>query len=42
MFPNHPNLIGGFAPLQMECDASDLIIDGEVPARSERHVLPQL
>ena len=31
MFPNHPNLIGGFAPLQMECDAPDLIIEGEVP-----------
>jgi carotenoid cleavage dioxygenase len=31
MFPKHPNLVGGFAPLQMECDAPDLIIDGEVP-----------
>lgn len=30
-FPNHPNLIGGYAPLQMECDAPDLIIEGEVP-----------
>ena len=30
-FPNHPNLIGGFAPIQMECDAPDLIIEGEVP-----------
>ena len=30
-FPNHPNLIGGFAPIQMECDAPDLIVDGEVP-----------
>jgi hypothetical protein len=25
MFPNHPNLIGGYAPIQMECDAPDLI-----------------
>ncbi len=31
MFPNHPNLIGGFAPIQMECDAADLIVAGEVP-----------
>ena len=31
MFPNHPNLVGGFAPLRMECDAPDLVIEGEVP-----------
>ena len=31
LFPNHPNLRGGFAPLQMECDVHDLIIEGEVP-----------
>jgi carotenoid cleavage dioxygenase-like enzyme len=31
MFPNHPNLIGGYAPIQMECDAPDLIVQGEVP-----------
>ena len=30
-FPNHPNLVGGFAPIQMECDAADLIVEGEVP-----------
>ena len=30
-FPNHPNLIGGFAPIQMECDAPDLIVSGEIP-----------
>ena len=30
-FPRHPNLIDGFAPLQMECDAPDLVIEGEVP-----------
>jgi carotenoid cleavage dioxygenase-like enzyme len=29
--PKHPNLIGGFAPIQMECDAPDLIIEGEIP-----------
>ena len=23
MFTNHPNLIGGYAPIQMECDARD-------------------
>lgn len=31
MYPNHPNLVGGFAPLRMECDAPDLVIRGEVP-----------
>ena len=30
-FPNHPNLIGGYAPIQMECDAADLVVTGEVP-----------
>jgi carotenoid cleavage dioxygenase len=30
-FPNHPNLVGGFAPIQMECDAPNLIVEGEVP-----------
>jgi carotenoid cleavage dioxygenase-like enzyme len=25
------NLVGGFAPIQMECDAPDLVIEGEVP-----------
>jgi len=30
-YPRHPNLIGGFAPLRMECDAPDLVVDGEVP-----------
>ena len=30
--PKHPNLVGGFAPIQMECDAPDLVIEGEVPA----------
>ncbi len=31
MFPNHPNLVGGFAPIQMECEAPDLVVEGEVP-----------
>jgi carotenoid cleavage dioxygenase len=31
LFPNHPNLRGGFAPLQMESDVHDLIIEGQVP-----------
>ena len=30
-FPNHPNLIGGYAPIQMECDATDLVVTGAVP-----------
>lgn len=31
LFPDHPNLVDGYAPLQMECDADDLVVDGEVP-----------
>ena len=30
-FPNHPNLVGGYAPIQMECDVADLIVQGEIP-----------
>ena len=30
-FPNHPNLSGGFAPIQMECDIHDLVVVGDVP-----------
>ena len=30
-FPNHPNLVEGYAPIQMECDAPDLIVEGEIP-----------
>ena len=30
-FPDHPNLVGGYAPIQMECDAPDLIVEGELP-----------
>jgi carotenoid cleavage dioxygenase len=32
-YPTHPHLIGNFAPVQMECDAPDLIVrEGELPA----------
>lgn len=30
-FPDHKQLVGGFAPIQMECDAPNLVIEGEVP-----------
>lgn len=30
-FPEHPQLIGNFAPLRMECDVADLVIRGELP-----------
>lgn len=30
-FPHHPNLEGGFAPIHMECDYPDLVVEGEVP-----------
>ena len=31
VYPAHPNLIDNYAPLRMECDIQDLIIEGEVP-----------
>jgi len=30
-YPDHPNLNGNYAPLRMECEINDLIIDGEIP-----------
>ena len=30
-FPAHPNLVDGFAPIHMECDAPDLVVKGEIP-----------
>ncbi len=30
-YPKHPNLEGAFAPIHMECEAPDLVIEGEVP-----------
>ena len=30
-YPDHPNLRGNYAPLRMECNIQDLIIEGEVP-----------
>ena len=32
MFPNHPNLVGGYEPLLMECDVHDMRVEGEVPS----------
>ena len=31
IYPDHPNLRGNYAPLRMECNINDLIIEGEVP-----------
>ena len=30
-FPRHEHLVGGFEPLRMECEAPDLVVEGEVP-----------
>ena len=30
-YPSHPNLDGNYAPLRMECDLNDLVVEGEVP-----------
>ena len=34
-FPDHPNLRGGYAPIQMECAAPNLVIEGEIPSELE-------
>jgi carotenoid cleavage dioxygenase len=31
VLPDNPFLKGAFAPIQMECDAPDLVIEGEIP-----------
>ena len=31
VMPEHPMLTGGYAPIQMECDVADLVVDGEIP-----------
>ena len=31
VYPSHPNLAGNYAPLRMDCDIQDFIIEGEVP-----------
>lgn len=30
-YPDHPQLRGNFAPLRMECDLNDVIVEGEIP-----------
>ena len=30
-YPSHPNLDGNYAPLRMESDLNDLVVEGEVP-----------
>ena len=30
-YPDHPNLRGNYAPIRMESDINDLIIEGEIP-----------
>ena len=31
IYPSHPNLNENYAPLRMECEVNDLIIEGEIP-----------
>lgn len=31
LYPDHPYLKQNFAPIRMECDVHDLVVDGEVP-----------
>ena len=31
-FPDHPNLVDGYAPLQMECDAPNIVVEGLIPS----------
>ena len=30
-YPDHPNLNDNYAPLRMECEVNDLIVEGEIP-----------
>ena len=30
-YPDHPNLRGNYAPIRMESDINDLIVEGEIP-----------
>ena len=30
-YPNHDFLNGNYAPLRMECDLNDLVVEGEIP-----------
>ena len=30
-YPKHPQLSGNYAPLRMECDLHDLVVEGEIP-----------
>ena len=30
-YPSHPYLNENYAPLRMECDLNDLVVEGEVP-----------
>ena len=31
-YPDHPQLVGNYAPIRMECDIDDVIVRGELPA----------
>ena len=37
-FPDHPDLIGGYAPLQIESDTASLRIEGEIPHPTDAQV----
>ncbi|MDE0453210.1 MAG: hypothetical protein OXI90_15765 [Gammaproteobacteria bacterium] len=30
-YPAHPQLVGNYAPIRMECDIDDVIVRGELP-----------
>ena len=30
-YPNHDFLNGNYAPIRMECDLNDLVVEGEIP-----------
>lgn len=30
-YPKEDHLVGNFAPIRMECNIDDLIVDGEIP-----------
>ena len=40
-YPTHPQLMGNFAPIRMECDIDDVIVRGELPADLDITYYPQ-
>ena len=38
-YPKEDHLVGNFAPIRMECNIDDLIIDGDIPKELMGHII---